>query len=65
MGRSVVLVGFVWFGMVGRGCVMNVGRGYVMNVGRGYVFHNHDSVSQSVSDEGRHRAATLISLLRP
>ena len=36
---------------------MNVGRGYVMNVGRGYVFHNHDSVSHSVSDEGRHRAA--------
>ena len=27
----------VWFGMVGRGYVMNVGRGYVMNVGRGYV----------------------------
>ena len=48
MGRSVVLVVLVWFGMlgrgyvvnVGRGYVMNVGRGYVMNVGRGYVIHN-------------------------
>ena len=36
---------------------MNVGRGYVMNVGRGYVIHNHHSLSRSVGDEGRHRAA--------
>ena len=28
---------FIWFGMVGRGYVMNVSRSYVMTVGRGYV----------------------------
>ena len=28
----LALVGFDWFGMVSRGCVMNVGRGYVMDV---------------------------------
>ena len=37
LGRSVVFVVLVWFGMVGRGYVVNVGSGYVMNVGRGYV----------------------------
>ena len=36
---------------------MNVGRGYVMNVGRGYVIQNSESVSESVSHEGRYRAA--------
>ena len=49
--------------MIGRGYVMNVGRGYVMTVGRGYVknvgrgnlIQNSQSVSQSVSDEGRYR----------
>ena len=40
--------------MVGRGYVMNVGRCYVMNVGRGYVIR---TVSQSVRDKGRYRAA--------
>ena len=28
---------FIWFGMVGRGYVMNVSRSYVMTVGRVYV----------------------------
>ena len=46
----------VWFGMVGRGYVMNVGRGYVMNVGRGYVGHYSQSV-RKVNYQGRHRAA--------
>ena len=57
----LVLVGLVlyfsWFGVVGRGYVMNVGRDYVMNVGRGYVIQNSQSVSQSGSNEGRYRAA--------
>ena len=51
MGRSVVLVGLVLFGMVGRD--------YVLNVGRGYVIHNHDSVSR----EGKHRAARAAKKL--
>ena len=45
MGRSVVWVSLVWFGMVSRGYVMNVGRGYVLKVGRGYVIQNSESAS--------------------
>ena len=46
VGRSVVLVGLVWFGVVSRGYVMNVGRSYVLNVGRGYVIQNSELVSE-------------------
>ena len=41
MGRSMVLVGLVWFGVVDKGYVMDVCRGYVINVGRGYVIQYH------------------------
>ena len=49
------LVGLLWFGMVGRGYVMNVGRGYVMNVSRGYVMNvvGSETLSGWVGDMGK------------
>ena len=43
---GLILVGLVWFGIVGRGYVMNFDRVDVIKVGRGYVIQNSQSVSQ-------------------